>query len=146
MKRAKKARRLMGQMNVVPYIDVMLVLLIIFMVTAPLLQQGIAVALPQVDAEALPPDPQNNEPFILSVDAEGNFYINLGEDPESPVEDAAVTTVAAAILRVNANTDIYVKADARALHGRVAQGFVLLQKAGAEEIGILTDPVAVEAR
>ena len=139
-------RKPISEINVVPYIDVMLVLLIIFMVTAPLLQQGIAVALPQVDAEALPPDPQNNEPFILSIDAEGRFYVNLGENPEAPVEDPGVMNTAAAILRVNPDTDIYVKADARALHGRVAQGYVLLQQAGAEEIGILTDPAAVEAR
>ena len=73
---SKRGRRLMGEINVVPYIDVMLVLLIIFMVTAPMLSQGIKVDLPKAAAEPLPPD---IEPLVLSIDAEGGLYLNIGE-------------------------------------------------------------------
>jgi biopolymer transport protein TolR len=144
MKRAK-GRRLMGQMNVVPYIDVMLVLLIIFMVTAPLLQQGITVDLPNVDSAPLPDLSQDNEVLILSVDSAGNFYLNLGSDPEAPVADADVLTVTAAIIRRNPETPVVIKGDEAVDFGRVAFGLALLQQAGATGIGILTEPVDAEA-
>jgi biopolymer transport protein TolR len=143
--RRGKNRRLMGQMNVVPYIDVMLVLLIIFMVTAPLLQQGITVDLPEADAAVLDPDLlAENEPFVLSIDAEGRFYVNLGANPEDPVSEDSVRTTAAAVVRRNPDTPVLVKADGSVPHRRVVTGYVLLQQAGAKRIGILTDPVESE--
>jgi biopolymer transport protein TolR len=146
MKRASKNRRLMGHMNVVPYIDVMLVLLIIFMVTAPLLQQGITVDLPEVDSETLDPSLlDDNEVLIVSIDAEGNFYVNLGADPESPVDDESVATTTAAVMRRNPETPVVVKGDQGVNFGRVAYALALLQRAGASGVGILTDPVDVEA-
>ncbi|HUF72420.1 MAG TPA: ExbD/TolR family protein [Gammaproteobacteria bacterium] len=146
MRQGKKNRRLMGHMNVVPYIDVMLVLLIIFMVTAPLLQQGITVDLPEVDAEPLDPSlMEDNEVLILSIDAEGSFYLNLGADPESPVADEDVLTTTAAVIRRNPETPIVLKSDQSVDFGRVAYGLALLQRAGATGIGILTDPVEAEA-
>jgi biopolymer transport protein TolR len=141
MKRSK-GRRLMGQMNVVPYIDVMLVLLIIFMITAPMLQAGITVDLPQVDAEPLDSDLlQDNEPLILSIDAAGNFYLNLGETPEEAIDDEAVLTTTAAVIRRNPETPVLVKADGSVPHRRVVAGYVLLQSAGAQKLSVLTDPV-----
>ena len=77
---ATRKRRLMGEINVVPYIDVMLVLLIIFMVTAPLLSQGIEVELPDAAAEPLSSEMQDSEPLILSVDAAGAYYLNVSDD------------------------------------------------------------------
>jgi len=143
--RRSKNRRLMGQMNVVPYIDVMLVLLIIFMVTAPLLQQGITVDLPEADAAVLDPDLlAENEPFVLSIDAQGRFYVNLGANPEHPVSEDSVRTTAAAVVRRNPDTPVLVKADGSVPHRRVVTGYVLLQQAGAKRIGILTDPVESE--
>jgi len=139
---ARKKRRLMGDINVVPYIDVMLVLLIIFMITAPLLQQGVTVDLPNADAEPLDEDfLRNNEPLILSIDRDGNFYLNLGEDPESPVGETDVLNVTAAVLRRNPETPVVVKADEAVPHGRVMTGYVLLQQAGAERLSILADPL-----
>jgi len=136
----------MGQMNVVPYIDVMLVLLIIFMITAPMLQQGITVDLPDVEAAPLDPNLlQDNEVLILSIDADGRFYMNLGADPEAPVEDRDVLTRTAAIIRVNPDTPILIKGDKAVDFGRVALGLALLQQAGATGIGIWTDPVDAEA-
>ena len=76
-------RKLMGEINVVPYIDVMLVLLVIFMVTAPLLTQGIEVELPQASAEPIEEVP-NHRPLVLSVDAAGNLYVNVGDNEDEP--------------------------------------------------------------
>ena len=141
-----KGRRLMGEINVVPYIDVMLVLLIIFMITAPMLQQGITVDLPEVDAAPLDPAlMQENEVLILSIDADGLFYLNLGEDPELPVDDESVLTRTAAIVRRNPETPVVIKGDKTVDWGRVAFGLALLQRAGATGIGILTDPAELEA-
>jgi biopolymer transport protein TolR len=144
MKRGK-GRRLMGQMNVVPYIDVMLVLLIIFMITAPMLQAGITVDLPQVDSAPLDPDLlQDNEPLVLSIDADGNFYLNLGETPDEPISEESAATTTAAVLRRNPATPVMVKADSRVSHGRVVVAYKLLQDAGAEKLSILTDPLEAE--
>jgi len=142
MKRGK-GRRLMGQINVVPYIDVMLVLLIIFMITAPLLQQGVTVDLPEVDADSLETDDlQNNEPLIVSMDVEGQIYLNVGsEDPEAPVSMEQVLDVTQAILNRNAETPIYLNADGDTLHKNVTSVFAQLQRAGAKQIGILTNPI-----
>ena len=143
--RRSKNRRLMGQMNVVPYIDVMLVLLIIFMITAPMLQQGINVDLPDVDSATLDAElMQQNEILILSIDAAGAFYLNLGADPEAPVDDQNVLTTTAAIVRRNPETPVVIKGDEAVDFGRVAYGLALLQRAGATGIGILTEPIQEE--
>src|SRR5580658_7544714 len=85
---SKGKRRLMGDINVVPYIDVMLVLLIIFMVTAPLFAQGIKVELPKAGAEPLNPNEvKNEEPLVLSIDARGRLYLNIGATPAAPLDD-----------------------------------------------------------
>jgi len=137
----RRGRRLMGEINVVPYIDVMLVLLIIFMITAPLLTQGIKVDLPKAGAEPLPEDlVRENKPLVLSVDKRGNFYINMGKDPEKPVADAAVGERVAAVLRREPKTPVLVKADRNVPYGRVVAGMVLLQEAGASQVGFMTDP------
>jgi biopolymer transport protein TolR len=139
--KTKGKRRLMSEINVVPYIDVMLVLLIIFMITAPLLTQGIQVDLPNAAAAQLDPELlKDNEPVVLSVDREGKFYLNIGGDEESPVDDATVVERASAALRRNAQTPVLVKADESVSYGRVVEGAVLLQKAGATKIGFQTDP------
>ncbi len=133
-------RRLMGEINVVPYIDVMLVLLIIFMVTAPLLSQGIKVELPDAGAEPLDAEMQEMDPLILSVDAAGNFYLNIGDDEESPREPGQIVRLAEVVLGKKPNVPVLVKADESVEYGRVISGMVLLQKAGARKIGFLTDP------
>jgi len=135
----------MSEINVVPYIDVMLVLLIIFMITAPLLTQGISVDLPKAAAQALDPEIlKENEPLVLSIDREGRFYLNIGEHVEAPVEDADVLTRVTAIIRANAQTPVLVKGDQSVPYGRVVTGAALLQQAGATKIGFLTDPASVD--
>lgn len=139
-------RRMMAEMNVVPYIDVMLVLLIIFMVTAPLLTQGIEVELPKAGAEPLPEELlREHNPLVLSVDQAGQFYLNIGEDEASALEEQTVVERVAAVLRREPQTPVLVKADTNVPYGRVVAGMVLLQEAGAEKVGFMTDPADAEA-
>jgi biopolymer transport protein TolR len=137
---ASGKRRLMAEINVVPYIDVMLVLLIIFMVTAPLLTQGIEVELPKAGADPID-SADSNEPLVLSVDSDGNFYLNVGENPDTPLEDQIVVARTAAVLRRAPETPVLVKADTNVAYGQVVTAMVLLQQAGAEQLGFITDPL-----
>ena len=141
-----RRRRLMGEINVVPYIDVMLVLLIIFMITAPLLTQGVQVELPDADAQPIDPELlKDREPLVLSVDRDGRYYLNIGGDEDAPIEAAEVARRAGAVLERDAATPVLVKADERVPYGSVVRGMVLLQQAGAKKIGFLTDPKALRA-
>ena len=135
-------RRFMSEINVVPYIDVMLVLLIIFMVTAPLLTQGIKVELPRAGAEALDPEMlQGNEPLVLSIDQAGRLYLNVGGDEEAPIDESTVVARTAAVIRRNSGTPVLLKADRAVPYRRVVMAMVLLQQAGAEKVGFITDPL-----
>lgn len=130
-----RKKRLMAEINVVPYIDVMLVLLIIFMVTAPLLSQGVKVDLPQASAE--PIKSENEEPFVVTVDAEGNYYLN---DNEEKVASAAeIELKARAVLRRNPRLPFLVRGDGAADYAFVIQAMVLLQAAGVKSVGLVTE-------
>jgi biopolymer transport protein TolR len=133
-------RKLMSEINVVPYIDVMLVLLVIFMVTAPLLTQGIEVDLPQANSEPIDEVP-NHQPLVLSVDSDGNLYINVGDDEDEPTTGKDVVARVGAVLRNRPETPILVKADRAVPYGHVVGAMVLLQRGGAESIGFVTDPL-----
>jgi biopolymer transport protein TolR len=133
-------RKLMGDINVVPYIDVMLVLLIIFMVTAPLLTQGIKVELPKAAAEPIE-DASEHPPIVLSVDAQGNLYLNQGEDEDQPASAQKIVQVTRVILEKNPGIAVLVKADRAVPYGNVVGAMVLLQQAGAENVGFVTDPL-----
>jgi biopolymer transport protein TolR len=138
-----RGRRLMSEINVVPYIDVMLVLLIIFMVTAPMLSQGIKVELPQAAAE--PIEPEDLEPLLLSIDQQGELYLNLG-DPKQALSSDELLTLASAALRREPTRAVLVKADRAVPYGRVVEGMVVLQQAGARKVGFVTEPVGVDER
>jgi biopolymer transport protein TolR len=133
-------RKLMGEINVVPYIDVMLVLLVIFMVTAPLLTQGIEVDLPKASAEPIQ-DVPNSPPLVLSVDKDGNLYINVGDDEDAPTSGDEVIRRVGIVLRNSPDTPILVKADRAVPYGNVVGAMVVLQQGGAESIGFVTDPL-----
>ncbi len=133
-------RKLMGEINVVPYIDVMLVLLVIFMVTAPLLTQGIEVDLPQAGAEPIE-DVPDHLPLVVSVDASGNLYINVGDDEEEPATGKEIVARVGAVLRNKPDTPILVKADRTVPYGNVVGAMVLLQQGGADKVGFVTDPL-----
>jgi biopolymer transport protein TolR len=133
-------RKLMGEINVVPYIDVMLVLLVIFMVTAPLLTQGIEVDLPKANAEPIDTVP-DHDPLVVSVDAAGNLYVNAGDDEDKPSSGQKIETIVRVILGEKPETPVFVKADRAVPYGNVVGAMVVLQKAGAQNIGFVTDPL-----
>jgi biopolymer transport protein TolR len=126
-----------AEINVVPYIDVTLVLLIIFMVTAPMLTQGVDIELPKAASE--PVDTQDNEPLIISVDAEGNYYINLGQDETQPKSAEQIAAQIKQILSVNPAKLMLVRGDKSASYDQVVQLMVLMQGAGAERVGLVTE-------
>jgi biopolymer transport protein TolR len=128
----------MGEINVVPYIDVMLVLLIIFMVTAPLLSQGVKVDLPKAAAEPLPPD---MDPLVLSIDAEGSMFLNI-VDSQTPQNADRILELVSAVIRREPERPVLVKADRSVQYGRVVEGMVLLQQAGAQKVGFATESPA----
>jgi biopolymer transport protein TolR len=143
----RRRRRLMGEINVVPYIDVMLVLLIIFMVTAPLLTQGVQVELPKAGAEPLPEKLlREHQPLILTVDAAGNLYLNIGGKETDPVDEETVQQRVGAVLRLEPETPVLVRADQSVPYGRVVAGMVILQASGASKVGFVTDPVETPKR
>ncbi len=133
-------RKLIGEINVVPYIDVMLVLLVIFMVTAPLLTQGVHVELPKAGAEPIA-DVPNHPPLVLSVDADGNLYINVGDDEDTPVSAKDIVARTGAVLRNRPETPVLIKADRAVQYGFVVGAMVLLQQGGADHVGFVTDPL-----
>lgn len=134
----------MGEINVVPYIDVMLVLLIIFMITAPLLTQGVKVELPKAGAEPL--EPQRIQPLVLSVDRAGRLYLNLGSSPQVALDEDTVAARATEALRATPDRQVLVKADNAVPYGRVVQAMVILQQAGASKVGFITDPLPGPAK
>jgi biopolymer transport protein TolR len=133
-------RKLMGDINVVPYIDVMLVLLVIFMVTAPMLTQGIEVSLPKANSEPIQEVP-NHKPLVLSVDAAGNLYLDVGDNEDEPTTGKEIVARVGAVLRNRPDTPILVKADRAVPYGNVVGAMVLLQQGGAQSIGFVTDPL-----
>lgn len=133
-------RRKVAEINVVPYIDVMLVLLIIFMVTAPLITQGVKVDLPQAEAEPL--DKDTKPPLVASVDAQGRYYITLGSNDKEPLSAEEVAILVKAHLAVNPDTPVVVNGDGAVSYNAVIQLMVLLQEvAGVPSVGLMTDPV-----
>ncbi len=126
----------MSEINVVPYIDVMLVLLVIFMITAPLLTQGVSVDLPQASAEPLSKDA--DEPLIVSVDVQGNYYLNVGEEPDAPIDGEKMTTMVAAVLRHKPGTPVMIKGDRNVQYEKVVNAMTLLQTAGVPSVGLIT--------
>jgi biopolymer transport protein TolR len=135
----------MAEINVVPYIDVMLVLLVIFMITAPLLTQGVKVELPQVASE--PVEQQQQEPLIATVDINGIYYLNIGDDQEQGIDHDILVQRVAAVLRHRPGTPVLVRGDAAVNYGAVVTAMGLLQKAGAKSVGLLTDvPESQEKR
>lgn len=134
----RQRRKPMAEINVVPYIDVMLVLLIIFMITAPMLTQGVDVNLPSADANPMDMPDDNTEPLVISVDRDGKFYIAIGDNPDDPVEAELLMARVQAVLRNNPNVPVVVKGDDAVNYGQVVTVMTLLQAAGAPSVGLIT--------
>lgn len=133
-----RKRRSISEINVVPYIDVMLVLLIIFMVTAPLLKQGVDVDLP--NAPANPLDVNSPEPIVISVDKKGAMFLNIAPQAEAEIDaDALVKQVKAALVK-DPKRPVMVRGDANGPYQNVVTTLVLLQQANVGSVGLVTDP------
>jgi len=137
MARKQKTRQPMAEINVVPYIDVMLVLLVIFMITAPLLTQGVKVDLPQAEAEPIEEDAKR--PLVVSVNSEGGFFITYDDDRTLAVDDADMLHKTEAIISINKGIPVLVKGDRNVPYGRVVEAMVILQQAGAPSVGLITE-------
>jgi biopolymer transport protein TolR len=129
-------KRPISEINVVPYIDVMLVLLVIFMITTPLLSQGVKVDLPQADAEVL--DTNAPEPLVVSVTENGDYYVNYGDNQDAPIAPVVLAARVGALLRHRPGIPIVVKGDRNVAYGDVVIVMALLQRAGAPSIGLMT--------
>jgi len=139
MSRKKHKRRMMGEINVVPYIDVMLVLLVIFMITAPLLSEGVKVDLPQANAKPIDLK-QDETPVILTVNAAGQYFLNIGTHQDQPISAELVVARIAAVLKLNPNVHVFVRGDRKASYEQVITGIALLQGAGVPSVGLETEP------
>ncbi len=127
----RRRKKLMSEINVVPYIDVMLVLLIIFMITAPLLTQGVKVDLPQANAN--PVDNPDQETIVVTVDRKGRYFLD-----ERDIDADALVTKVAAILRLRPQTPVLIRGDRNVAYNEVVKAMVLLQAAGAPSVGLIT--------
>ena len=134
--------RPMAEINVVPYIDVMLVLLVIFMITAPLLTSGVKVDLPKAAAKVLPQ--KQVEPIVVSVDKNGNYYLNISATPNRPVTADLIRTEVSKELALRqtqaGKQEVFVKGDRKVNYGTVVSVMALLKDAGAENVGLVTEP------
>jgi biopolymer transport protein TolR len=133
-----KKRRSVSEINVVPYIDVMLVLLIIFMVTAPLLKQGVDVDLPTAPANPL--DVESPEPIVISVDREGLLYLNIAINPDADISAESLVKQVKAALSREPKRPVMVRGDANGPYQNVVGTLVLLQQANVESVGLVTEP------
>jgi biopolymer transport protein TolR len=137
MKQKKHRRKLVAEINVVPYIDVMLVLLIVFMVTAPLLMQGVKVELPQ--APSAPLEDKDQEPLIVSIKEDGSYYLDLGNGKNSQEALPSIIDKVAKVLRQKPNTPVLVWGDTHVDYGVVVKLMSDLQGAGAPSVGLVTE-------
>ena len=128
----------MADINVVPYIDVMLVLLIIFMVTAPLLKQGVEVDLPNAPANAL--DVNAPEPVVVSVDKSGRYFVNVATNPDAPLEAEQLVSEVKKARAKQKQRPVMVRGDKNGVYQNVVTVLVLLQQADIESVGLITDP------
>ncbi len=140
------SRKPMAEINVVPFIDVMLVLLVIFMITAPLLTQGVKVDLPKTQAKAL--TDQQKQPLIITVDATGNFYYNLADKPNQAVSARTLSHLVSTTLQSSGDgvdqRPVLVRGDQGVNYGKVMEAMVLLQQAGAKSVGLITQPAPAD--
>lgn len=138
----------MSEINVVPYIDVMLVLLVIFMITAPILTQGVTVDLPKAASDTL--KPADRDPVIVSVNRDGEYFLNLDTNPNNPIAPQALMVRVAAELEMAKQSgqalNVLVKGDQGVAYGKVVSAMSLLKQAGASQVGLLTDSSDLGAR
>ena len=138
MARVRHKRKPVAEMNVVPYIDVMLVLLVIFMVTAPMLNQGVKVDLPKVSSEALPQD-NNVQILTISIKADKTYYWNLGSEVDTDKQMDKAMTLPAMTDAVGKQPQVFIRGDKAVDYGAVMGAMGGLQKAGVGNVGLITE-------
>lgn len=131
-------RKPMAEINVVPYIDVMLVLLVIFMVTAPMMTQGVKVDLPETTSDPIQAQ-KDVEPVIVSVDANGAYYMEVGDDESEPMALADLNEQVSKVLAGRSQRDVLVRGDQNVDYGTVVRLMAALQTAGATSVGLITE-------
>ena len=138
----RRPRRQVSEINVVPYIDVMLVLLVIFMITAPLLRTSVEIDLPDADVDptAQSTAAPDEEPLILSVNPDGVWFLNVSDEPDAAVERADAERIVSAIMRLSPDRRVVVAGDTNADYGEIMNGMVMLKRAGASAIDLITEP------
>jgi len=132
-----------AEINIVPYVDVMLVLLVIFMITAPLLTQGVQIDLPEANAKVL--EEQADQPMVVSIDKAGNYFLNIASTPTQPLMPDAISSMISEQLAKNPKRSVLVRGDDTVAYGQVVQAMVLLQQAGATGVGLVTSSPEDEA-
>ena len=142
MSRTRKRRKLKADINVVPYIDVMLVLLIIFMVTAPLLNLGVDVDLPKSKAHALE---QKKDPVVVKIGRDGSYKLQLGQAPEESIDIATLGAKIAAFHAQNPDASVYLAADGSLDYQKVMDTMTLLQNAGVPRVALMSQPAHADA-
>ncbi|MBJ7576094.1 protein TolR [Luteimonas sp. MC1828] len=137
--RSRRARRrkLKNEINVVPYIDVMLVLLIIFMVTAPLMNLGVDVQLPESNAKSIQ---EKKDPVVVSVDADGHYFLAVEAGSNEAVDAASLNARVRAIVANNPQVAVFIAADGNGSYQNVMDAMALLQNAGVERVGLMSNP------
>ena len=138
----RKKRNLVSDINVVPYIDVMLVLLVVFMVSAPLMVQGISLNLPEVTNAPLPREQE--DPLIISVDLEGSFYLELESSKNIPLDLNELAEKVRKIFKTNPSLQVVVRGDGGVEYKKIIDLMSVLQSSGAENVGLLTSPKKID--
>lgn len=136
----RRRRKAMAEINVVPYIDVTLVLLIIFMITTPLLNLGVEVSLPESNANTVSIE---TEPVIINIDENGQFFLSKGGEFEA-IDETQLEVKLAAFLRADKKLPVLIGADRKVDYGRAYEALVVAQKAGALKVGLISDPVSMD--
>lgn len=137
-KRFFRKKRPMVEINVVPYIDVMLVLLVIFMITTPILTQGVKVDLPKAQSEKIPSN--DSKPIVVTVNKEGEYFINQGVgNTKSSLSSGELANVVITLSRQTPGKPVYVRGDSSASYGEVVKAMALIQRAGVDKVGLVTE-------
>jgi biopolymer transport protein TolR len=139
MARERNRNKPLAQINVVPFIDVMLVMLVVFMITAPLLNQSVEVELPETSSGQPPPDA--DETLVVAINADGNYFISVGEQQERPIDVDTLLKRVADVLKYKPKTPVMLRGDKAANYGKVMQAMDVLKRAGVPSVGLMTDPV-----
>ncbi|WP_150466738.1 protein TolR [Francisella sp. SYW-9] len=137
-KKFYRKKRPMVQINVVPYIDVMLVLLVIFMITTPILTQGVKVDLPKAKSEKIPSN--DSKPIVVTVNKQGEYFVNQGvSDPKAPLSPTSLANAVIKLSQQNPGKPVYVRGDSSASYGEVVKAMALIQRAGVDKVGLVTE-------